>query len=277
MNEGPSPVLCLALIRLKRGFTGTRPSSAVFFKNGRSLHPEVFRPVWIFKMRSRLVNESFILHFLSFSLSLFLNGETPAPSIYSEIAELCTLSRWMHNNVFDPCGFPVFSSSTHKPLGAGKCPAAYIASNKMVIISPFSRSMSVAELEWRGKKRHLKQRPLSAEWSLSGRRWRSRPLLRPLKRLLCCLLRKGREAWCQGGLWECRRRPADSAAIVPCSEALLRGYTEALCCSGLPSLSRFLLQCSSRVSCSASGSEDQPGALLFFSSTLPSVCCCCCS
>ena len=52
------------------------------------------------------------------------------------------------------------------------------------------------------------------------------------------------EAWCQGDLWKCRRRPADSAAIVPCFEASLRGYTEALCCSGLPSLSRFLLRAS---------------------------------
>lgn len=89
--------------------------------------------------------------------------------------------------------------------------------------------------------------PLSAEWSLSA--WRSRPLLERLKRLLCWLLKK-RRGLVLGDLWKCRRRPADSAAIVPCFEALPRGYTEALCCSGLPSLSQCLLQASSCSRCS---------------------------
>ena len=80
------------------------------------------------------------------------------------------------------------------------------------------------------------------------------------------------EAWCQGDLWKCRRRPADSAAIVPCFEASLRGYTEALCCSGLPSLSRFLLRASPSAPLQGSlgvGLSDQPGVLpllLFLSS-----------
>lgn len=50
------------------------------------------------------------------------------------------------------------------------------------------------------------------------------------------------EAWCQGDLWKCRRKPADSAAIVPCLEASPKGYTDVLCGSDLPSLSRLLLR-----------------------------------
>lgn len=62
-----------------------------------------------------------------------------------------------------------------------------------------------------------------------------------LKRLLCWLLKKGR-GLVSGRPMEVQGKPADSASIVPCLEAWLRGYTEALCCTGLPSLSRFLLQ-----------------------------------
>lgn len=73
---------------------------------------------------------------------------------------------------------------------------------------------------------------------------------------------KRRGAWCQGDLWKCRRRPADSAVIVPCLEAALRGYTEALCYRGLPSLSWFLLHVPG---CSQSSAE---GAALRFRSLL---------
>lgn len=85
--------------------------------------------------------------------------------------------------------------------------------------------MSDVALEWKKEedKNNLKPRPLSAEWPLSGRRWRSRPLLQPLKRLLCWFLKKRR------GLVSGRPMKVQEKACWQCSHcALFWGLAEGL-------------------------------------------------
>lgn len=144
-------------------------------------------------------------------------------------------------------------------------------------------------------KNHLKQRPLSTEWSLSAQWSRSRPLLRPLKRLLCWLLKKGR------GLVSGRPMKVQEKACWQCIHcALFRGLAEGLhwgivlhrpplpllipppgCCLR-PVLHLRVCSCSfGLLLCirPALDSEDQPGVILLFSSSFLCLWCfyCFCS
>lgn len=129
MNESPSPVSCFGFDLLEGGLHRHKPRLCVF-KNG-CLLSKVSDLFEFLKMHSRAINESlmrnrwfesFIPHFASF---FYFPEWMLAPSIYAEIAELCTLLPWMHNNVFNPRGFPVFCSSIHKPLATRKCPEGW--------------------------------------------------------------------------------------------------------------------------------------------------------
>lgn len=208
--------------------------------------------------------------FFRFSF-FFLNGISLHPFIQKWLES--ALCRSECTTVFSTCAVLQFSVALTPPAIRHKRMPHSLVSNNMVILSHYLRACQLQHWSKTGKKdkNNLNQWPLSVEWPLSGWRWRSRPLLQPLKRLLCWLLKTRR-----GLVWKCRIRPADSAAIVPCSEALLRGYTEALCRCSLPSLVCFLLHapgCPLYMGCtcrcgfrSESGSEHQLGVFLLRSS-----------
>lgn len=251
MNERPSSVSCFVFDLFEEGLHQNKP--CVVFLRMDALSWSVW-PVWIFKTHSCFINESLMrftvvnhsFHTFHFS---FLNRNLLA-SIYPEIAELAECTTTFSAPVVSE--FSVVLPWNHQEEEHGRQPSEQQRGDNL----PFCRSMSVVALEW--KKSRGKTKSIS-----NSDRWAQNSLFQPRGggadrcsgpwKGCCAAYWKRGEAWCQGDLWKCRRRPADSAAIVPCFEASLRGYTEALCCSGLPSLSRFLLQAPGCSQCSAQG------------------------
>lgn len=169
--------------------------------------------------------ESFIPLFLLLFSFFFLNGVSLHPFI----------QKWLNSALCRSECTTVFSTPAVLQFSVALTPQAIrhkwmphgLVSNNMVIISHYLRACQLqhwSRIEKKKKdKNNLNQWPLSVEWPLSGWWWRSRPLLQPLKRLLCWLLKKRR------GLVSGRPMKVQDEACWQCSHcALFWGLAEGL-------------------------------------------------